>query len=81
MDNTLLIIICIVSSICLLGFFLTKSKGFGKYNTSSLLLILCLSLASIFYAAGKLEADTFYNVIFAVIGFAGGLFAKSDNSV
>jgi len=57
----------------LLGIFVTKTPGWGKYTTSLLLLTLVLFVTALFFAAGKIEGGVFANVAFAVAGFAGGL--------
>ncbi len=79
MCNTLLIIsICILIIGTLYGFFKTKTEGFGRFATSTLLLIFVISISSLLYVGGKLEAQIMVNVLFAVIGFAGGLFASKN---
>ena len=60
----------------LLGFFFTKTDGFGRFTTSTFLILLVVVLASLLYAAGKLEGQVMANVLFAVFGFAGGLFTS-----
>ena len=57
----------------LVGIFVTKTPGFGKYSTSLLLLTLVLFTAALFFAAAKIESGLFANIVFAVAGFAGGL--------
>ena len=59
----------------ILGIFLTKTPGFGRYSTSVLLLALVLTVSALFLTFGKIEASVFANVVFAVAGFAGGLLA------
>ncbi|MBY6213023.1 hypothetical protein KUV95_15835 [Microbulbifer agarilyticus] len=62
----------------LIGFFLTKTEGFGRFTTSTFLIVLVLVISSLLYAAGKLEGQVMANVLFAVFGFAGGLFTSKD---
>jgi len=58
MCNTLLIIsICILIIGTLYGFFKTKTEGFGRFATSTLLLIFVISISSLLYVGGKLEAQ------------------------
>lgn|GEM_PF-5610690 len=59
--------------ITLAGVFLTKTKGFGKYTTSLLLLIVVVFLASFFLVLDKIDGTQFTNILFAVAGFGGGL--------
>ncbi len=61
-----------------LGVFLTKIEGFGKYTTSVLVLILALFVGSLAFAIGKIEAQPFVSLLFAVVGYAGGLISKKD---
>ena len=57
----------------LLGFFVTKASGFGKYTTSLLLLILVLFVGAFAFVSGKTEWPELANLLFAIAGFAGGL--------
>ena len=74
------LIIAILSTIgifALIGFFATKTKGFGRFTTSTFLLLLIVIMTGLFYAADKIQKDVLSNIFFAVIGFAGGLFTKT----
>ncbi|MGH8548559.1 MAG: hypothetical protein ACRERU_08175 [Methylococcales bacterium] len=72
--NTLLVVgILLLGMIALIGFFKTKTEGFGKYNTSTLVLLVVLFLCSMLFASGRMESQLFANVVLAIIGFAGGL--------
>lgn len=63
----------------LIGFFVTKTKGFGRFATSSLLLLLVVIISSLLYTADRLDGQVLLNIFFAVIGFSGGLFTgKSE---
>lgn len=73
-NHWLTLAIFIVGLIALIGFLFTKTKGFGPYATSTLLLILVLVVASLLYSNGKLSDQVLANLLFAIIGFAGGLF-------
>ena len=57
----------------LVGIFCTKTVGFGKYTTSTLILTLVLFVAALAYMSGKVEWAPMANLLFAVAGFAGGL--------
>ncbi|MFZ4778886.1 MAG: hypothetical protein ACOYM3_26260 [Terrimicrobiaceae bacterium] len=61
-----------------IGIFVTKTPGFGKYTVSVLLLSIVFFVAGLFLMVGKIEATAFTNVAFAVIGFAGGLFTTRN---
>ena len=78
--NCLLISILLVGITALIGFFVTKTKGFGRFATSTFLLLLVVIISGLFYAAGKMEAQLLSNIFFAVIGFAGGLFTKEKSA-
>jgi len=41
----------------LIGFFRTKSEGFGRFTTSTPLIILVLTIAGLLFAAGRLQGD------------------------
>ena len=73
-EDYLLFTVGAVALVALIGFFFTKEKGYGRFATSALLLLLAISFSSLLFAVGKLEETVFGNIIFAVIGFAGGLF-------
>ncbi len=62
----------------LVGFFKTKTEGFGRFTTSTFLILLVVIIASLLYAADKLDGQVMANVLFAVFGFAGGLFTSRD---
>lgn len=74
----LLIAVFVVGLVALLGFFVTKTKGFGRFATSTFLLLLITVVSSLLFVAGKLEGQVLANIFFAVIGFAGGLFTGKD---
>jgi hypothetical protein len=73
MDYGPLIAVVIVFGGTLVGFFATKTSGFGKYTTSLLLLILVIFVGSVALATGKIEWPSLANLLFAVAGYAGGL--------
>lgn len=75
----LLLAVLVVGLVALLGFFSTKKKGFGRFATSSFLLLLVLTITALLFAAGRLDGQVVANVFFAVIGFAGGLFTGRDS--
>ena len=57
----------------LVGFFGTKSEGWGRYTTSVLLLILVLFVATVGFLLGRTDSQPFLNILFAVAGYAGGV--------
>ncbi len=75
-----LLAVFVISLVALLGFFCTKTPGFKRFSTSTLLLLLVVGLSAVFFAASMLSAQILANIFFAVIGFAGGLFAGRDPS-
>ncbi|PTU32413.1 hypothetical protein [Stenotrophobium rhamnosiphilum] len=75
----LLIAVLVVGLASLIGFFCTKTKGFGRFATSTFLILVVVIIAALFFAAGKLDLSLMANIFFAVIGFAGGLFTGKDN--
>lgn len=79
-DNWLMIAIFILGAGSLIGFFITKTEGFGRFTTSTFLIILVVTISALLYSSGKLDGQVMGNVLFAVFGFAGGLFtSKSGN--
>jgi hypothetical protein len=79
-SQLLMIGIFILGGASLYGFFKTKTEGFGRFTTSTLLVILVVTISGLLYAGGKLEGQVMANVLFAVFGFAGGLFTSKDGS-
>jgi peptidoglycan/LPS O-acetylase OafA/YrhL len=76
--NTLLIGIFILGAIALIGFFWTKTNGFGKYSTCALVLLVALILSALLFAGGQLDSQLFTNALMAIIGFAGGLVVSKE---
>ena len=79
-SHWLMIAIFIIGSGSLIGFFISKTEGFGRFTTSTLLVILVITFSCLLYAGGKLESQVMANVLFAVFGFAGGLFTSKNGS-
>ena len=79
-DIWLSIGIFIIGLSSLIGFFWTKTSGFGPYNTSTLLLIVSSTLSCLIFISGRFEATTMANIMFAIIGFAGGLFTSKEDT-
>ncbi len=78
MTIVLVLAIFILGSGALIGFFKTKTDGFGRFTTSTFLILLVVIISSLLYAAGRLDSQIMANVLFAVFGFAGGLFTSRD---
>lgn len=78
-NTVVLVIIGVIGLASLSGFFWTKTKGFGRFATSALLMLLVVLITSLLFAAGKLEGPILANIFFAVIGFAGGLFTTKES--
>ncbi|MEW8252424.1 MAG: hypothetical protein AB2599_08100 [Candidatus Thiodiazotropha sp.] len=77
-ETWLMLGIFIVGLASLIGFFVTKTKGFGRFATSTFLILVALIVSSLMFSAGKLDGQIMANVLFAVIGFAGGLFTGKE---
>ncbi|PCI40488.1 MAG: hypothetical protein COB53_01100 [Elusimicrobia bacterium] len=77
-NNWLMAGIFAIGAGSLIGFFRTKSEGFGRTSTSLLLIITLLTIASLFYAGGKLESAIMANILFSVFGFACGMLASKS---
>jgi hypothetical protein len=76
----LLLAVFVIGLISLIGFFVTKTKGFGRFATSTFLLLVVVIVSGLLYAAGKLDGQVLANIFFAVIGFAGGLFTSKQSA-
>ena len=79
-DSLLALAIFVIGGGSIIGFFRTKAKGFGRFTTSVLLILVVLTIASLMFALGRLETSVIANVLFAVFGFAGGLFTSKDST-
>jgi len=75
MDKEIVGLICLaalgISTI--VGIVWTKTPGWGKYSASTLILAIALFVAAILSLLGTLEGSWFLNILFAVVGYAGGL--------
>lgn len=80
LNHWLMLGIFILGGASLIGFFKTKTEGFGRFTTSTLLVILVVTISGFLYAGGKLEGQVMANVLFAVFGFAGGLFTSKNGN-
>lgn len=82
MDNQdlLLLLVSVIGCVALIGFFATKAKGFGKYNTATLIVLVALIISSFMVIAGTITNELFGNALMAIIGFAGGLVVANDSS-
>jgi hypothetical protein len=80
MDTTawLLLAVFVVGLVALIGFFVTKTQGFGRFATSTFLLVVVVIVSALLYAAGRLDCQVLANIFFAVIGFSGGLFTGKE---
>ncbi len=78
-NSWLMLAIFVLGAGSLIGFFITKTEGFGRFAASTLLIILVVTVAALLYAGGKLESQVMANVLFAVFGFAGGLFTSKNS--
>jgi hypothetical protein len=72
--------VSLVFALALIGYFKTKTAGFGKYTTATLLFILVLYVCTLAFFQGKIDGVSLVNLLAAVAGFAGGLFAARDST-
>ena len=77
-NNILIYLITLIGLVALIGFFITKTDGFGRFTTSTFLIIFVVIIASLLYSSNKLDSQIMANILFAVFGFAGGLFTNKD---
>ena len=66
--------VALISSGALIGFFLTKKEGFGKFTLKSLSIILILSLATIAVISETKFVSELLTLFATLLGF---LFAKN----
>jgi hypothetical protein len=66
--------------ITLAGFFKTKTGGFGRFTVATLLLVCAFYTAALLLVAGKIEATAFGNILFAIVGYAGGLLSAQGSN-
>ncbi len=71
--------IFVVGMVAMIGFFITKTTGYGRYSTSVFLLLIVLVVSALLLSADKLDKTVLANIFFAIIGFAGGLFTSRDS--
>jgi hypothetical protein len=69
----------VIGLVALIGFFITKTEGYGRFATSTFLILIAIIVSSLLCSARKLDGQIMANIIFSVIGFAGGLFTGKDN--
>jgi len=77
-NTSMLLIIGVIGLAPLPEFFWAKSKGLGRFATTSLLMLLVVRITSLLFAAVKLKSPVLANVFFAVTRFAGGLFTTRN---
>ena len=78
-ENIITIVLMLgVFLFALCGFFGDKQEGYGPFNTSTLLIILTLMVSVVVFLVDETKKEDITKIIFAVIGFAGGLFASKD---
>ncbi len=71
-------ILSCVFLLVLCGFFKTKTPGFGRFTTSTLLITLALMVASVGFIFEGVSGDDITKIVIMVIGFSGGLLARKD---
>jgi hypothetical protein len=79
-NGWLILAVFVIGLVSLVGFFVTKTAGFGRFATSVFLLVLVVIVSALLFAGGKLDGSVLANIFFAVVGFAGGLFTHRDNT-
>jgi len=76
MNTTALICFTIISLALLVGIFITKTGGFGRFSTSVLLLTAALIATTFCRLLDLVDSSLFGNIVFAIVGFAGGLISN-----
>ena len=58
----------------------TKTKGWGPYSTSTLIVVLVVSTTAVLSASGLIPGSILADVFLVALGFAGGLIANKIGS-
>ena len=64
-----------VFSFALCKIFTTKTRGFGPFTSSTLIITLTLMVVSIAFLFGSIDSRDITSVMLAIVGFVGGLVA------
>jgi hypothetical protein len=64
----------------LVGFFRTRTPGYGKFNASVLIVIFIMTIAGVLYAGGRLEGAVMGHLLFAALGYAGWMVAGKEST-
>ena len=67
--------IVIVTIVILIGFFKTKTDGYGPYNTTILLIIPVFSFATLAFFSEKIPVEIWLNIATGIVGFVVGTIA------
>jgi hypothetical protein len=73
-----LLAVTVVFTVALIGFFKTKTPGWGAYTTSILLLLLILFVAGVAFAVGQVDWPSASGLLLAIAGYAGGIVTTMD---
>jgi hypothetical protein len=73
-----LLAVTLVFSVALIGFFKTKTPGWGAYTTSILLLLLILFIAGLAFSVGQVDWPSASGLLLAIAGYAGGIVTTMD---
>ncbi|MCB1560873.1 MAG: hypothetical protein KDI75_07240 [Xanthomonadales bacterium] len=75
-----LLAVTVLGAISLIGYFWTKTKGFGRYNSSVLTVILAICFGAIGLVSGLLPGQAFAGLLMAAVGFAGGMVVGKEQA-
>ncbi len=62
------------------GFFKTSKGGFGRFTSSTLIIIIVLMVSLIALLLGGINGDDITKIILAIIGFVAGVVAGKEAS-
>ena len=68
----------VISAGVFVGYFNTKTPGFGRYTVSLLIIMIVLFVTLIAVLKDAADPNLLSNVLFAVIGFAAGFTANKE---
>lgn len=78
LEKWLLVVVLLISGGAIVGIIKTKTRGWGRFSTSVLLLTLVLFTTTIALVSGRMQLPEVANLLFAVAGFGGGLLTGKD---
>lgn len=77
-DYAPLIVVTLVFGGVLIGFFWTKTPGWGQYTSALLLLLLVLYVTALAFAYSRVDWPSVSGILLAIAGYAAGLVSAKE---